>query len=50
VLYARGSDLAANMPGFETIPSSALFVGAGAGRANGLKGEYYAASSFDGKR
>jgi beta-glucosidase len=50
VLYARGSDLAANMPSFETIPSSALFTGDGAGRANGLKAEYYAASSFDGKR
>ena len=50
MLYARGSDLAANMPSFETIPSSALFTGDGAGRANGLKAEYYAASSFDGKR
>jgi beta-glucosidase len=51
VLYARGSDLATNMPAFETIPSSALFhSGEGAGRANGLQAEYYASSGFDGKR
>ena len=48
VLYARGSDLAANMPAFDTIPSSALFTSDGAGRANGLKGEYYSLSNFGG--
>ena len=47
VLYARGSDLAANMPGFETIPSSALFTSPD-GRVKGLKAEYYSSSSFDG--
>jgi len=50
VLYARGSDLAANMPSFETIPSSALLTSGGAGSASGLKGEYYASCNFDGKQ
>ncbi len=49
VLYARGSDLAANMPSFVAIPSSALFTSAD-GRVQGLEGEYYASSSFDGKQ
>lgn len=49
VLYARGSDLATNMPSFETIPSSALLTSAD-GHAHGLKAEYYASSSFDGKQ
>jgi beta-glucosidase len=39
VIYARGSDLAANVPNFETIPASAL----------SLTGEYYASCDFDGK-
>lgn len=55
VLYARGSDLAANMPSFETVPSSALIttVAANATRRrvrNGLTGEYYTSTDFDGKR
>ena len=50
VVYARGGDLAANMPGFETVPTSALFTAAGAGRAGGLKGEYYAFANFDGNQ
>jgi beta-glucosidase len=49
VLYARGSDLAANLPTFEAIPSSALFTTNGPDRKNGLTGEYYNSSSFDGK-
>ena len=49
VLYARGSDLAANMPSFETVPTSALFTTNAAGRRNGLTGEYYNSSNFDGK-
>ncbi len=49
VLYARGSDLAANMPSFVAIPSSALFTSADR-RVQGLEGEYYASSSFDGKQ
>ncbi len=39
VIYARGSDLAANVPNFETVPSSAL----------SLTGEYYASCDFDNK-
>ena len=39
VIYARGSDLAANVPNFETIPASAL----------SLTGEYYASCDFDNK-
>jgi len=49
VLYARGSDLAANMPSFETVPASALFTSAGADRRNGLNAEYFNSSNFDGK-
>jgi beta-glucosidase len=49
VLYARGGDLAANMPSFETVPSSALSTVASGG-VKGLRAEYYAASTFDGKR
>jgi beta-glucosidase len=50
VIYARGSDLAVNMPVFETIPDSALFTTDGPGRKNGLTGEYFATSNWDGKR
>jgi beta-glucosidase len=39
VIYARGSDLAANVPNFVTIPASAL----------SLTGEYYASCDFDNK-
>jgi beta-glucosidase len=50
IIYARGSDLAVNMPNFETIPSSALFTSNAANRRAGLTGEYYATSNFDGKQ
>jgi len=40
VIYARGSDVAPNMPHFEVVLASAL--------PGGLKGEYYASASFDG--
>ncbi len=40
ILYAPGSEIAANMPMFEVIPASALK----------LQGEYFATSNFDGKR
>jgi beta-glucosidase len=40
VLYARGSDVAVNMPYFEVILPSAL--------PGGLTGEYYASANFDG--
>jgi beta-glucosidase len=49
VLYARGSDVAANLPNFEVIPSSALFTSNGPGRQNGLTGEYYNSANFDGQ-
>jgi beta-glucosidase len=39
VIYARGSDLAANVPNFETVPASAL----------NITGEYYASCDFDNK-
>jgi len=40
VVYARGSDVALNMPYFEVIPSSAL--------PGGMKGEYFNSANFDG--
>jgi len=49
VIYARGSDLAANLPSYETIPSSALFTSNSADRKPGLNAEYYASGNFDGK-
>ncbi len=50
VLYERGSDLAANLPSFETIPTSALYTSNGANRQHGLTGEYYASANFDGQK
>jgi beta-glucosidase len=49
VVHARGSELAANMPHFEAVPASALFTSDRAARQNGLKGEYFNTSNFDGK-
>jgi beta-glucosidase len=49
VVYARGSDIAPNMPAFEVIPSSCLFTTNGPDKQSGLKGEYFASSNFDGK-
>jgi beta-glucosidase len=49
VIYARGSDIAPNMPAFEVIPSSWLSTSSAAGKQNGLMGEYFASSNFDGK-
>jgi len=46
VLYARGSELAANMPTFEVISTSALTT---PDHMPGLKGEYYATANFDGQ-
>ncbi len=48
VIYARGSDLADNLPVLETVPASALFASA-EGRRNGLTGEYFKTSNFNGK-
>ncbi len=47
VLYAQGSEIAENMPEYETIPSSALFVAEGG--ENGLRGEYYNSADFNGE-
>ena len=49
VLYARGSDVAANLPAFEAIPSTALFTSNGADRRPGLTGAYFDSASFDGE-
>lgn len=49
VVYVRGSELAAGMPGFEAIPATALFTSKAPDRASGLKGEYYNSSNFDGR-
>ena len=46
VLYARGSDLAANMPSFEVIPASALTT---PGHRPGLQAEYFDSANFDGR-
>jgi beta-glucosidase len=45
VVYARGSDLATNLPNFETVPASALFHDG----KPGLKGEYFSTPNFNGK-
>jgi beta-glucosidase len=50
VIYARGSDLAENMPNFEVVPASVLFTSNAAGRGAGLTGEYFNSSNFDGKQ
>jgi beta-glucosidase len=49
VIYARGSDLAANVPNFEAIPATSLFTSNEASRKPGLTGEYYNSCDFDGK-
>ncbi len=49
VIYARGSDLAANVPNFQAIPTTALFTSNDADRKSGLTGEYYNSCDFDGK-
>ncbi len=49
VLYARGADLAANMPAMETVPTSALFTSDGPDRRNGLNAEYFNTSNFNGR-
>jgi len=49
VIYARGSDLAVNMPYFEVIPGSALFTSNSSDHKSGLTGEYFTSTNFDGK-
>ena len=48
VIYARGSDLAAGMPSFETVPAAALFHDEGGEKKPGLKGDYYSSANFTG--
>jgi beta-glucosidase len=48
VVYARGGDIAPNMPTFQVVPSSALTTTINGGQ-NGLFAEYYNTSNFDGK-
>jgi beta-glucosidase len=47
VLYARGSDLAENLPTLQTVPPSALFTSDAPGAPAGLKGEYFNSQNFD---
>jgi beta-glucosidase len=49
VIYARGGDVAANMPAFEVVPAASLFTSADNNRRNGLNAEYFNTSNFDGK-
>ncbi len=49
VIYARGTELAVNMHAFETIPAQYLSTSVGADKQNGLRGEYFPYSNFDGK-
>jgi beta-glucosidase len=49
VLYARGSELAPNMPAFEVVPATALFLTDSPDSRNGLQGEYFNTSNFDGR-
>jgi len=48
VIYARGSDIALNLPAFEVVPASALSPSNTPGQ-NGVQAEYYNSSNFDGK-
>ena len=49
VLYARGSDLAENMPAFEVVPASALSPSDASPRTRGLSAAYHPSSNFDGR-
>ena len=49
MLYARGSDLAANLPAFETVPVLGAFTTERRGPRDGLQGEYFNTGNFDGK-
>jgi beta-glucosidase len=48
VLYARGSDVAENMPSFRVVPATALGSEEGDVQVRGLKGEYFANSELEG--
>jgi beta-glucosidase len=49
VLYARGTDVAENMPSFEIVPSAVLSTEHETVRVNGLTGEYFANYDWDGE-
>jgi beta-glucosidase len=49
VLFSKGCPLAENLPDFEVIPSSVLFTSDGPDKEQGLVGEYFASSDFNGK-
>jgi len=49
VYYARGCDIAPNVPPVVPIPSEFLFPADGDARDRGLTGAYYAGDSFDGQ-
>lgn len=50
VLYARGSDVAENMPFLEVVPNAALSVVKDGQRRPGLEGEYFEFRDGEGKR
>ena len=50
VLYARGSDVAENMPFLQVVPGSALSVAKNGERQPGLEGEYFDFKDGEGKR
>ena len=49
VIYARGCDVAENIPSFELVPSGLLFTEQNGRRKPGLTGEYFNNNSFEGK-
>ncbi|UCC74602.1 MAG: glycoside hydrolase family 3 C-terminal domain-containing protein [Gemmatimonadota bacterium] len=49
VLYARGADVAQNMPSFEVVPAAALSTEFQGVRVDGLKGEYFANHDWEGE-
>lgn len=48
VLYARGADVALNMPNFQVIPAAWFSTALGPASRPGLQAEYYASANFDG--
>lgn len=50
ILYAKGSDVAENMPGFQVIPATSLFTSQAATRKTGLTAEYFNTADFAGKQ
>jgi beta-glucosidase len=48
VLYARGTDVAENMPSFEVVPAGALSTIEDGAQVRGMKAEYFASRDFEG--